>query len=97
MKALAGASPDPASIPDRTILCVVPDLKTAFMAHMKKARLNGLKQVEPGAKADVKITARSDDLIGLIEGRTNVGFAFLTGKVRVDASASDLMLLRRLF
>jgi hypothetical protein len=97
MEALAGATPDPASIPDRTIVCVIPDLKTAFSAKMKKAKLVGLKEVEPGESADVRITARSDDLIALIERRLNVGFAFLTGKVRVDASAQDLMLLRRLF
>ncbi len=97
MKALAGASADPAAIPDRTILCVVPDLNTAFFASMKSAKLAGLKQVAPNESADVRITARSDDLIALIDRRLNVGFAFLTGKVRVDASASDLMLLRRLF
>jgi len=94
---LEDASPDPSGIPDRTILCICPDLKMAFKAEMKQARLTGLVQVETTEKADVRITARSDDLIALIGGRLAVGFAFLTGKVRIDASPRDLMLLRQLF
>lgn len=94
---LEGASPDPERVPDRTLLCVVPDLGTAFRAEMKKAKLKNLTQVAATEKADVRITARSDDLIALIERRLAVGFAFLTGKVRIDASPRDLMLLRQLF
>lgn len=97
MQKISGASPDPAAVPDRTILCVVPDLQTAFSAHTKGARLDGLTQVPSDSPADVRLTARSDDLIAMIDGRLNVGFAFLTGKVRVDAAPSDLMLLRKLF
>lgn len=97
MKALAGASPDPGSVPDRTLVCVVPDLQTAYWVQMKDAKLEGLRPATGNENADVKITARSDDLVALMEGRLNVAFAFLTGKVRVDAAASDLMLLRKLF
>ena len=46
---------------------------------------------------DARITARSDDLIALIDGRLGVAYAFLTGKVKIDAPASDLMMLRKLF
>lgn len=97
VKTLANASPDPDSIPDRTILCVCTDINAAYWAELKSARLKGLTLAEPGRPADVRITARSDDLIALIEGRLNAGVAFLTGKVRVDATARDMMMLRRLF
>ncbi len=39
---------------------------------------------------------RSDDLIDLVEERTSFMSAFLSGKVRVDASLTDLLRLRTL-
>ena len=39
----------------------------------------------------------SDDLIALIDGRLGIAYAFLTGKVKIDAPASDLMMMRGLF
>jgi len=97
MKKLADASPAPDSIPDRTILCVLPDLKTAYRVELKKAKLRGLRKAETNEVTDARITARSDDLIALIDGRLGVAYAFLTGKVKIDAPASDLMMLRKLF
>jgi predicted lipid carrier protein YhbT len=97
MKKLSDASPDPDSIPERSILCVLPDLDTAFRVELKKAKLRGLKRVPMTEETDARITAKSDDLIALIDGRLGIGYAFLTGKVRIDAPASDLMMLRRLF
>ncbi len=96
-KKLAAASVDPGVVPDRTLLAVCPDLAVAYRMELKAAKLRGLKKVSPQEQADARITARSDDLIALVEGRLNAGVAFLTGKVRIDASAKDLMLLRRLF
>lgn len=87
---------DPKAIPERTIVCVIPDLGTAIAGRFKKARLVDLAETAEKA-ADVRLTARSDDLIALIDGRLSVGFAFLTGKVRIDASTADLMLIRKLF
>lgn len=96
-KKLADADPDPAMVPERTIMCVLPDLRTSYWAHLKDGRLNGLRKAKPGEDADARITARSDDLIALIDGRMGVGTAFLTGKVRIDAPVSDLLLLRKIF
>jgi len=97
MKKLADASPPADSIPDRTILCVLPDLKSAYRVELKKAKLRGLRKAETNEATDARITARSDDLIALIDGRLGVAYAFLTGKVKIDAPASDLMMLRKLF
>jgi len=97
MKKLADASPDPQSIPNRTILVVLPDLKSAYRVELKGGKLRGLRQAETNQATDARITAKSDDLVALIDGRLGVGYAFLTGKVKVDAPASDLMMLRRLF
>lgn len=97
MQRLDKAAPDADAIPDRSIKCVLPDLETAYRSEIVDARFDGLREVPLDAEADVTVTARSGDLIALIDGRLNVGFAFLTGKVRVDASTSDLLLIRRLF
>ena len=97
MKKLSDADPEPDSIPNRTILCVVPDLNIAFWVELKKAKLRGLRKAEANEATDARITARSDDLIALIDGRLGIAYAFLTGKVKIDASASDLMMMRNLF
>jgi hypothetical protein len=97
MKKLSEASPDPDSIPNRTILCVLPDLKTAYRVELKNAKLRGLRKAETTESTDARITARSDDLVALIDGRLGIAYAFLTGKVKIDAPASDLLMLRNLF
>jgi predicted lipid carrier protein YhbT len=97
MDRLKEAEVEPGSVPERSIVCAVPDLGAAYRSRITNGRFNGLKSVQPDAEADVRISARSDDLIALIDGRLNIGFAFLTGKIRVDASPSDLMMIRRLF
>jgi predicted lipid carrier protein YhbT len=97
MKKLDDAELEPDSIPNRVVVCALPDLRIAFRTQLKDSRFNGLKKVELEEHGDARITARSDDLIALIDGRLNVAFAFITGKIRIDAPASDLMMMRRLF
>ncbi|MGZ4119049.1 MAG: SCP2 sterol-binding domain-containing protein [Actinomycetota bacterium] len=97
MKRLSDASPDPDSIPNRSIMCVLPDLPSAYRVELRKGKLRGLRKAEAGEKTDARITARSDDLIALIDGRLGIAYAFLTGKVKIDAPASDLLMLRRIF
>lgn len=96
-KKLAEADPDPAQVPERTIVCVIPDLQLAYWGQLKAARIQGLKEVPQTERGDVRITAKSDDLVGLIDGKLNVGAAFLMGRIRIDAPARDLMLLRKIF
>ncbi|MFA5889428.1 MAG: alkyl sulfatase [Actinomycetota bacterium] len=97
MDGLDQADPPPGSIPDRTILCIVPDLGTAYRAEIRDARILEVEAADPKSHADVRITARSDDLIAMIQGRLPVGPALLMRRVRVDASPADLLLLRRFF
>lgn len=85
------------TIPDRTLICIIPDLGHAVRAQLRDGRLVGFSRAKDKDAADVRLTAKSDDLIALIEGRTSIATAFLLGRVRVDAAPSDLMLLRKLF
>jgi predicted lipid carrier protein YhbT len=97
MKNLAGADVEPGAIPDRTIICMLTDLNIAYWVELKDGKMKGLRAAEPTERSDARITAKSDDLVGLIEGRISVASAFLMGKVRIDAPAADLLRMRRLF
>lgn len=94
---LDGVAMDTGSLPERTLLCILPDLPHAYSAQLSKGKLIGLSKARASDAADVRLTAKSDDLVALIEGRMNVATAFLLGRVRIDAAPSDLMLLRKLF
>lgn len=94
---LNGADVPDGAIPDRSLLCILPDLPHAYRAELSGGKLVGITETEATVEADVRLTAKSDDLVALIEGRTNIATAFLLGRIRVDASPSDLMLLRKLF
>lgn len=96
-KRLKDANTEPGTVPNRSILCVITDLDTAYWAELKDGSLDGLRAAGTDERADAKITARSDDLIDLIEGRLGVGSAFFTGKVRIDAPVTDLLMLRKIF
>lgn len=97
---LDGAELNDAKLPSesRTILCVVTDLELTYRAEYAKGRIGKLKAVKAGTDgADVRITLSSDELVSLAEGRTSLPMALLFGRIRVDANARDMLLLRQLF
>jgi predicted lipid carrier protein YhbT len=85
------------AVPERSIICVVSDLGTAYRTELRHGKLSVIEVTQPTTEADARLTARSDDLVALLEGRLNVASAFLLGKVRIDATASDMLLIRKLF
>ena len=52
--------------------------------------------VEECSAAHITVRVRSDDLIALAEGRLGFAGAWASGKVKVDASLTDLLRLRSL-
>ena len=97
---LDGADLNGANLPSdtRTILCVVTDLNLTYRAEYAKGRIRKLRVVkERAGEADVRITLPSDELVALSEGRSSLPMALLFGRIRVDANARDLLLLRQLF
>lgn len=85
------------TVPDRTIVCIVPDLGTAYRTTLSGGKLSAITVVDAGDAADARLTARSDELIALLEGRSNVATAFLLGRIRIDATPADMLLIRKLF
>jgi hypothetical protein len=84
---------------ERTVACRVPDLDVVFLARFDdEGTISDLQVADTAAKrsAQVKLSASSDDLIALIEGRMGVPTAWATGKLKIDASMLDLLKLRSL-
>jgi len=80
---------------DRTISCWVSDLKECFTARLGP---DGLTGIERGGQHDgqVRLKVSSDDLVALTRGELSFPVAWATGRVKVDASISDLLRLRSL-
>lgn len=85
-----------ASLQEPRILWLrLPDIDADYWIELNG---DGLRALHAGAKedADVRITADSDALLDVIDGRSQLFPAHLTGKIRVDASFADLLQLRRM-
>ena len=81
---------------ERTVACRVRDLDMVFCGSFdEEGMLRELTVAERG-DGQVKLSANSDDLIALIEGRLSVPTAWATGKLKIDASMLDLLKLRSL-
>lgn len=86
-------------IVERTVNITVSDLDTAFDMRLTVDGLRDITEREPGAagqRAQVRVTASSDDLIELAEDRLDFSKAMLSGRVKLDANFGDLMRLRKL-
>lgn len=81
---------------DRTISCTLRDLGAVFGGRLRDGELIDITPVERG-EAQVRMTMTSDDLVKLVDGQLNMGAAFATGRVRIDASMRDLIRLRSIF
>jgi len=80
---------------DRTLACRVTDLNVAFHGRLSGGQIIGLTDGDdPSAK--IKLTAASDDLVALVDGKLNVASAWANGRVKIDAGVLDLLKLRKL-
>ncbi len=81
---------------ERTVACRVRDLDICYLAVFDDG--GNVRELTTAARGDgqVKLSASSDDLIALIQGRLSVPTAWATGKLRIDASMLDLLKLRSL-
>ena len=84
------------SLPDpRTLALHITDLGAWYWTELVDGKLSPLHEGEP-EDPHIRIRAASDDLVGLIEGGGNLLSAVTSGRVRIKASFSDLLALRRL-
>jgi hypothetical protein len=80
---------------ERTLSCWVTDLKEVFTASLGP---DGLSAVTRGGQHDgqVRLKVSSDDLVALTKGELGFPVAWATGRVKIDASITDLLRLRTL-
>jgi putative sterol carrier protein len=81
---------------NRTMSVTVSDLGVTFITVLGEGS-DPVRIAGPGEpQADMRLTAGSDDVVSLAEQPMNVARAWMTGKVKIEASMKDLFRLRRL-
>ena len=78
---------------DRSLSCHVPDLDVTFSGQLSDGHIVDIT-TEPAPRAQIRLTASSDDLVALTAGELNFGQAWLSGRVKVEAGVRDLLKLR---
>ncbi|MFC6083387.1 SCP2 sterol-binding domain-containing protein [Sphaerisporangium aureirubrum] len=83
---------------DRTLSCRITDLDVTFFGRIHQDGLEAFTDVPPsdGRPADVRIRVASDDLLSMVNGELDMAKALFGGRVKIDASLSDLFRLRKL-
>jgi predicted lipid carrier protein YhbT len=82
---------------DRTLSCRVPDLGVTFVTRLSPDGAQPVLLAENGAPpAQVKFTANSDVVVAIAADPATFMRAWLTGKLKVQASVFDLLHLRKL-
>ena len=81
---------------NRTISVTVPDLGVTFVSVLGSGD-DPVREAAPGeAPADIRMTANSDEVVALAEQPMNIARAWVTGRIKIEASMRDLFRLRRL-
>jgi hypothetical protein len=85
-----------ANLVDREVSCHIPDLGVTFVAKLGPDGAGPVTQVN-GSKppAQVRFTAKSDDLLAFAADPGIFPRAWLTGRIKIAASLGDLMRLRK--
>jgi hypothetical protein len=87
---LARALPHP-----RAIQIDVTDLDLSYWTELSGGQMGPLKS-GPAPDVDIKLRASSDDLVAMVDGQLGLLKSYLSGRIRIDASLSDLMALRKM-
>jgi hypothetical protein len=81
---------------DRSMSVTVSDLGVTFMTVLGGGN-DPVREAGPGdPQADIRLTTNSDQVIALTEQPMNIARAWMSRKVKIDASMKDLIRLRRL-
>jgi hypothetical protein len=81
---------------NRSVSLTIPDLGVTYVT-----RLDGeddqVREAQPGeSPADIRLTAKSDEVISLAESPMNIARSWVAGRVKIEASMKDLFRLRKL-
>ena len=81
---------------NRKISVTIPDLDVTFVTVLGTGN-DPVREAVPGEPpADIRMTAKSDEVVALAEQPMNIARAWMTGRIKIEASMKDLFRLRRL-
>ena len=81
---------------NRTISVTIPDLGVTFVSVLG-AGDDPVREAAPGEPpAAIRLTASSDEVIALCEQPMNIARAWMSRRIKIEASVKDLFRLRRL-
>jgi hypothetical protein len=82
---------------ERVISCKISDLGVTFVTKISPNGASPVREAngsEPPAQ--VRFTAKSDDLVAIAGDPGSIGRAWLTGRLKVEASIWDILRLRKI-
>ena len=79
----------------RVIEVTVPDLDASYWTELAGGGMSSLRRGVPD-DADIRVRVSSDHLVELVDGRKSLFSSFAGGQIKIEASFSDLMRLRKL-
>ena len=86
-----------AKLADRTLSCRITDLGVTFLTRLGPHGADPIVEAKAGdPAAQIRFTAKSDDVVAISEDPGSFGKTWLTGRVKVEGSLLDLLLLRKL-
>jgi SCP-2 sterol transfer family len=81
---------------NRRISVTIPDLNVTYVTVLGTGN-DPVREAAPGERpADIRMTAKSDEVIALSDQPMNIARAWMAGRIKIEASMKDLFRLRRL-
>lgn len=78
----------------RVVETYCPDLDARWHALWSDGSVSPVERGRAPRRADIRVKLTSDDLISLADGSLSFRQAWQTGRIRVDASVTDMLRLR---
>lgn len=86
-------SGDKSGLGKRTLSCQISDLDVTFHGVLTSGELVDIT-TEPQPKAQIRLTSSSDDLVAMVDGSLDMAKAWLTKRIKVEASMMDMLKLK---
>jgi putative sterol carrier protein len=85
------------TLPEPKIIEVkITDLDSVYWTQLQGGRMSAPHKGPPAEEADIRVRLSSDHLLELMDGERSLFASFVGGHVKIEASFSDLMRLRKL-
>lgn len=81
----------------RMIEAHCPDLDLTWHAEMRQGRVDELTPGRAPGRWQIRVTIHSDDLLSLYERRLGIRDAYLSDRLQIRASMTDLLRMRAAF